>query len=54
MTTESESTLYYSKIEKLIQFFRKYCSDADKESIFVKVGIRVRVRDIEGTLSFVL
>jgi hypothetical protein len=35
MTTDAEADLYCSKVEKLVQFFRKYCSDADKESMFI-------------------
>jgi hypothetical protein len=35
LTTDAEADLYYSKVEKLVQFFRKYCSEADKESVFI-------------------
>lgn len=35
VTTDAESDIYFSKIEKLVQFFRKYCSEGDKESVKV-------------------
>lgn len=35
ITTDAESDIYFSKIERLVQFFRKYCSDGDKESVKV-------------------
>ena len=33
--TDTEADLFYLKIEKLIQFFRKYITESDKGSMFV-------------------
>ena len=33
--TDTEADLFYLKIEKLIQFFRKYIAESDKASMFV-------------------
>ena len=36
ITTDADSVLYFSRVEKLIQFFKKYCSDTEKDSLFMK------------------
>ena len=45
MQTDADSDIYFSKIEKLVQFFRKYCSETDKES--VKVFCEKTRKDVE-------
>ena len=35
ISTDAEADLYFSKLDKLVQFFRKYCSDADKDSMYI-------------------
>ena len=54
--TDAEADLFHLKIEKLIQFFRKYITESDKASMFVNCEKKSNstepgISNIDGNLS---